>query len=166
MKAYLLASVLYLSGGAAAFGQEEIESKEVVVHDVEHTLNIALNDQTVLCSDADYSANLLKILIPDLKNLTLFNHRNYNAAAPCVAAGMCRGPLAPNGPQPSDILNPSKPTEEVKLRVKLTRYEVINHKEKTCETHLIENLTVPIRGLSFTHQREGSLDYRNYEDCL
>lgn len=167
MKRVMLAGILCALSGGVTYGQEnDIETKEAVVYDVQHTINVALNDNTVLCSDADYGAKFLKVLIPDLKDLTLFNHRNERAAAPCVAAGMCRGVMGPRGNLPSDIIDPTKPTETVSVHIKLVRLSEINHREKSCKTYLIEQLHVPIRGVDFTHQREGELDHRPYEDCL
>src|SRR5262249_16938805 len=72
---------------AALAHADDQEYKEEVVHQTTTPVEVALNEQTVLCSHADYSALYLKVLIPKLASLTLLNHQNAGAGAPCVAAG-------------------------------------------------------------------------------
>jgi uncharacterized protein (TIGR03382 family) len=134
---------------------------ETVIHDTTTNVEIDLDASTVLCSAADYGALFLKILIPELANLTLLDHQNTGAGAPCVAAGSC----AP-GNMPEDIINSSCPTETVAINVLALRADSTDSDTQTCETYLIEKVKVTIRGVDFFHQREALLGSRPFADCV
>src|SRR5262245_56707741 len=78
---------------------------ETVIHATTKSVEIDLNSNTVICSAADYGALYLKVLIPELAGITLLDHQNLGAGAPCVASGLCEP-----GHEPSDIIDPNKPT--------------------------------------------------------
>lgn len=44
------------------------EQKESVVHRTSHQLTVELNEQTVVCSRAEYTRGVLKVLIPELSD--------------------------------------------------------------------------------------------------
>lgn len=139
------------------------EIREQIVSETSTEIEVKLNHDTVLCSQADYSASFLKILIPQLKDLTVFDHRNFGAGAPCVAAGMC-APFGQSGPL--DILNEEKPTEKIKVNVVLTRVFNLNKEKQTCHVSLKEEVTTTVRGIKFFHNRNGSIGERLFDDCL
>src|SRR5262245_40295628 len=89
---------------AASSASADTRVAETIVHKTSTTTSIALNTETVVCSQADYSGLHLKVLIPKLASLTLLDHQNFGAGAPCVAAGVC----AP-GRMPSDVIDPNNP---------------------------------------------------------
>lgn len=151
------ACVALLSGSALA----EPVFNETVVHDTTTTVEIDLDASTVLCSSADYGALFLKIGIPELAKLTLLDHQNIGAGAPCVAAGVC----AP-GNQPEDILDPTKPTESVDINVKAIRLDEADADAQTCTTTLIERVHVNVRGFDFRHERQAPLGSRPFADCV
>jgi len=136
------------------------ELKETVVHDTSKSIALQLTDETVLCSSADYGALFLKVLIPQLASMTLLDHQNLGAGAPCVAAGMCQP-----GRMPEDILDPSEPSETVDVRVKAIRVDEIDREKQTCTTSLTERVDVTIRGFDFAHERYASLGERPISDC-
>ncbi|MCA9664567.1 MAG: hypothetical protein KC503_03235 [Myxococcales bacterium] len=143
-----------------------VEVKDQLVHSSEHQVSIKLDRSTVLCSAADYGATFLKVLIPQLAALTLLDHQNTGAGAPCVAAGMCA--LLPDGPglSPEQVLDDKKLTEDVTIAVRASRANRIDHDAKTCATTLVEQVKVNIRGLDFFHERRAPLGERPYSDCL
>jgi uncharacterized protein (TIGR03382 family) len=134
---------------------------ETVVHDTTTNVEIDLNASTVLCSSADYGALFLKIGIPELAALTLLDHQNVGAGAPCVSAGACYP-----GHEPSDILDPTKPTETVAINVKAVRLDEADATEQTCTTTLVERVHVNVRGLDFLHERLAPLGSRPFADCV
>jgi uncharacterized protein (TIGR03382 family) len=134
---------------------------ETTVHDTTTSVEVDLNNQTVLCSAADYGATFLKILIPDLAKLTLLDHQNTGAGAPCVASGPCEP-----GNLPADIIDPADPTETVQINVKAVRGDSADDVAQTCETGLTETVKVTIRGVDFFHQRFAPLGQRPYADCV
>ena len=138
----------------------EIVYNETVVHETTTVVEVDLNGATVLCSSADYGALFLKILIPELAGMTLLDHQNTGAGAPCVAAGACQP-----GNQPSDIIDTAKPTEIVDIHVKAIRVDEVDTMAQTCETYLKETVDVNIRGKAFTHERFAQLGPRAVSDC-
>jgi MYXO-CTERM domain-containing protein len=134
---------------------------ETVVHDTTTSVEIKLDSTTVLCSSADYGQLFLKIGIPQLANITLLDHQNIGAGAPCVAAGVCQP-----GHMPADIIDPAHPTELVDIDVKAVREDDVDEAAHTCSTVLIERVKVNVRGFEFTHERTAELGSRPYEDCV
>ncbi len=135
--------------------------RETVVHNTTTSTEIALSADTVLCSSADYGALFLKVLIPKLAEITLLDHQNLGAGAPCVASGMCKP-----GNRPSDIIDASRPTEVVDVTVQAVRIDEIDSDAQTCTTLLREHVDVKIRNIAFQHERFASLGTRPYSDCV
>jgi len=133
---------------------------ESVIHDTTTAVNVPLNLSTVLCSRADYGASHLKVLIPELAGLTVLDHRNFGAGAPCVSAGPCS--LKQNV---NDVLDVNRNSETVPVRVVLKRVTTLNDLTGQCVVSLVENIETTIRGKKFLHQREVVLGERLPEDC-
>lgn len=157
--------LLFLTMSHGIFASEPFEFKSKTLSTQSIELEVELNSETVLCSDADYGAKFLKILIPQLSELTFLDHRNSGAGAPCVGAGMC-GNDWHDGPVPSDILDTAKPTEQITVKIELERNFAINHITQDCSVTLIEKITTSVRGIDFFHILQAQLGKRNYEDCL
>lgn len=134
---------------------------ETVIHDTTTSVEVDLTAATVLCSSADYGALFLKILIPELAGLTLLDHQNLGAGAPCVSAGACQP-----GRMPEDIIDAATPTEVVDINVKAVRIDEADADAQTCTTHLSERVHVTIRGFQFSHERMAPLGSRSYADCV
>lgn len=151
---------LGLGLGAPAIAAAATVSVETLVHETTTTVEITLDDSTVLCSSAEYGQEFLKILIPELAKLTLLDHQNAGAGAPCVAAGVC----AP-GNAPSDILDPAQPKETVAIQVTAVRLDESDADAQLCDTYLIERVKIDVRGVEFTHERGIALGSRPFADC-
>lgn len=151
---------LGLVTGALSTAQAAVTYNETVVHDTTTAVEIKLDASTVLCSSADYGALFLKIGMPELARVTLLDHQNIGAGAPCVAAGTC-GP----GNMPEDIIDPAKPTETVDVNVKAVRLDEVDSTAQTCTTWLIERVRLDVRGVEFTHERSVELGSRPVADC-
>jgi hypothetical protein len=150
-------SLLLFSASTAA---AEPVIRETVVHDTTSQVQLRLDPSTVLCSSADYGALFLKVLIPELSALTLLDHQNTGAGAPCVASGPCLP-----GNMPSDILSGMSPYEATSINVKAIRIDEADAEAQTCTTMLRETVDVTIRGIAFTHERFASLGDRPFSDC-
>src|SRR5688572_632154 len=122
-----------LVASSATLASAELLSGETLIHDTTTQVEIELDATTVLCSAADYLGTFHKIGTPELSALTLHDHQNTGANAPCVAAGEC----AP-GNMPEDIIDPADPTETVGVRVRAYRYDTVDTTKDTCETSLKE----------------------------
>jgi uncharacterized protein (TIGR03382 family) len=134
--------------------------EETLIHDTTTPVEITLDADTVLCSSADYGALYLKVGLPELAKLTLLDHQNIGAGAPCVAAGICTA-----GNRPEDIIDPAHPTEAVQINVKAFRADEADATADTCSTFLVERVAVTIRGVEFTHERQAPLGSRPFADC-
>ena len=110
---------------------------------------------------------MLKVLIPGLGNVTLLNHQNFGAGAPCVTTGeSCRSFGERPSASPEDILQGRPGVEKIEVVVTATRIEAIDHIQKTCTVTLRENVETQIRGKKLFHLRESELAARSYEDCV
>lgn len=147
---------------------QDLESNEVVLHEKHQTLTIALNPRTVLCSRTDYSVPMLKVLLPGLEDITLLDHQNRGAGAPCVTTGeICRfNPANNNFAKPDDILQGRNGDEQIAVDVKVSRIEIIDHKNKVCTVRMRETVNTEIRGKKLTHERFADLGDRPYADCV
>jgi uncharacterized protein (TIGR03382 family) len=156
-------SAVSLLAGLASGARAEVTIREDLVHQTRTSVEIELTPETVVCSHADYSAAFLKVLMPELAPITLLDHQNLDAGAPCVAAGPC----APFGDaEPADILDDTRPTEPVDIDVQATRIDQIDDQARTCQTSLRERVDVVIRGVAFFHERYAELGSRPYGDCV
>lgn len=140
----------------AAAAPAELEG--TVIRDLTAPVSIDLNATTVKCSAADYSAPMLKVLVPGLAELTVLNHRNTREGAPCIAAGRCGGAL---GPQ--DILKAGEGTVEVPMRVTLKK--VLTLDGEVCHVTLVETVRATVRGVPFFHERRQPVADRAAADC-
>jgi|GEM_PF-5221690 len=129
-----------------------------VVRDQTTPVDVDLNAQTVKCSAADYSAPMLKVLVPGLADLTVLNHRNTREGAPCIAAGKCSATV---GPQ--TILQSGAGTVRAPIRVVLKKVAAIDG--DVCHVTLVETVTTQIRGVPFFHEREQAVADRAAADC-
>jgi len=152
---------LGLVAGSASAALAVPVYNETVVHDTTTEVEVKLDSSTVLCSAADYGATFLKILIPDLGRITLLDHQNTGAGAPCVASGPCEP-----GNEPSDIIDANDLHETVEVNVKAIRGDESDADTQTCTTYLTEKVKVTIRGKDFVHERFAQLGTRPYADCV
>lgn len=130
-----------------------------VVADRTTTVPVDLNAATVKCSVQGYSMPMLKILVPDLAQITVLNHRNVSEGAPCIAAGRCQnGKL---GPQ--DILKSGEGVVRVPVRVVLTKNARLDG--EVCRVSLTEKVYATIRGVAFYHERFQEVAERSAADC-
>ncbi|HUS33394.1 MAG TPA: hypothetical protein VMZ53_33055 [Kofleriaceae bacterium] len=153
----LAAGTLGAKPAAADTGPTYVET---VVTDTTTAVDLKLDSSTVLCSSADYGALFLKVLIPDLARLTLLDHQNLGAGAPCVASGQCMP-----GNMPSNVIDAAHPTAHVLVNVKEVRADEGDPVAQTCTTTLIERVHVNIRGIDFFHERQAPLGTRPFSDC-
>lgn len=148
----------------------EAQYHEILQHSKTVTMDVTLNEETVLCSKADYGSYFLKILIPDLAKHTLLNHKNLGANAPCVAAGPCFGANLPG-----KIIDANKSNELIDVKIDLFRGESLRQtgndfmpdipRKQVCGVFMIERIETNIRGHIFTHARSIDLGNRDLKDC-
>jgi uncharacterized protein (TIGR03382 family) len=153
--------LLGLVAGTVSTAHADIEWKETVVHNTTSSVSVQVTEDTLICSAADYGALFLKLLVPELAKITLLDHQNSGAGAPCVAAGLCE-----EGNLPTDIIDPENPTQLVDINVQAVRIDEIDSVAMTCKTSLREQVALTVRGIGFTHERWAQLGSRPYSDCV
>lgn len=147
-----------------ASGRPDFESRAVEVHKSVNSIGVELNAKTVLCSRADYAMPMLKVLIPELAGITLLDHQNTGAGAPCVTTGQVCDLDGAIGPDL--ILQGKDGREQIQVEVKADRIENVDHQQKKCQVNLREEVTTVIRGQKLTHERWADLGERSYADCV
>jgi hypothetical protein len=126
------------------------------------TLPVDINEKTVLLSSADYGMPVVKVLVPGLAKVTIMNHQNTAAGAPCLATRETN--------LPGDIVAGTPAVEKVKFKIVLTKqvFEQMADKEgdpNVCGVTLIEHISATIRGKRFDHQRDTQMPQRPLSDC-
>ena len=158
--------ILFVSLIAATAAKAEtvtIERSRSVV-----PLTVDLNKETVRCLLGDYSSQSLKISVPELKGYTAFPQTTAGETAPCINAGSCLFGKAPDGRKldPSLILDPNKPTEDIQITVVLNEILYLDNINRTCSRSLREDISSNVRGLNFKHSDGTTLGNLDYDICL
>lgn len=170
MKTKIILSTLALMLALPA----EAREAPVLVQERTETIEIDLTKDTVKCLVGDYGAMSLKVLIPELANLTILNHRVPGSNAPCVTAGLCKTDLIEDGLKIEDIVDEKHPKEKVGVEVSLYRSALWNETTQVCNLTMMEEVKTKIRGIEFTHFREIPIEEnsgwnsssRPKEDCI
>ncbi len=147
----LFAVSLFTVNSFAALNQTEIISERVV------TVSVDISETSLRHSRSGYSAELVKILIPGLADVTLLDHRNSGEAAPCMATYETNNIV--------DIVQNNPVIESLPMKITLSKIPIINNEENICEIMLIELVESKIRGFRFIHSREQVIASRSVEDC-
>lgn len=150
-------------GEAQALKAPEPIDSGPIIADRTTIVSVDLNEQTVKCSAADYSAPMLKVLVPALARLTVLDHRNFGEGAPCLAAGRCT--MGENGRWVGTdvILKPGRGIEQIPVRVVLKK--TLQVEGDICRVTLVETVTTNIRGVPFFHERLQDVAQRVAADC-
>jgi hypothetical protein len=159
MKSFL--SVLVLVAVPSFFAN----ANEVVVSEREVELNVDISESTVKLSRADYSAAVVKILIPEIADVAILDHRNTNEGAPCMATYETQSPSSVVGGDPKK--------EKIKFKITLERQAFFNRSVNpdgsldsgVCEVYLIETINGVIRGFNFNHVESVLVGTRHPDDC-
>lgn len=166
----LLVIVATLLGSFAAYADASPPAETVTIERsrAEVPLTIDLNGTTVKCLLGDYGSESLKISLPDLRDYTVFRQTTRGETAPCINAGSCLFDTTPDGRKldPSLIIDPARPTEDVKILVVLNEILIIDHAQRSCSRSLVENISSTVRGLDFRHSDGAYLGTLDYDLCL
>jgi hypothetical protein len=148
----LLSVLLLVFASANAVAQ----AGNVVVSERTVMLEVPISPTTVILSSADYSAELVKILIPNLADVTLLNHRNSTASAPCVATYETHNP--------ADVIKNNSAKENIPFQIKLIRTTTPAANGR-CQVSLTETVEGNVRGFKFQHLRYQEIGERHIDDC-
>ncbi|UOF02844.1 hypothetical protein [Bdellovibrio reynosensis] len=137
---------------ATAELREEVISKKVV------ELPVDLSTAGIRLSNAGYgTTKFVKILIPQLADHTLMNHRNEGESAPCVATFQTF--------KVEDVVQGNPEVLTAPFTIEVTRLVWPDTFSKKCFMSLRENISANVRGFEFIHERQIELPERSLEDC-
>ena len=172
MKLLMTLIAIYLISLAAnqrAMAQS-LETATLKISDITTQLLLKLDPSTVRCLVGDYGASSLKISVPQLTELAVFNHTTTGEVLPCINAGRCEKKVGDKvvtpGLNPEMILDAARPTEQADVRVQLEEDYYLDHALKTCAREVSEKVTTTVRGLPFRHIKSAPLAEIPYDVCL
>lgn len=137
---------------ASAQVKEEVISRKVV------HLPVDLSTAGIRLSNAGYgSTHFVKILVPQLAENTIMNHRNEGESAPCVATFQTF--------KVEDVVQGNPEVLTVPFTIEVKRTVWFDTWRKKCEISLSEFIVANVRGFEFIHERTQALPERSEEDC-
>jgi hypothetical protein len=146
MKTFLLIATLITSLSASA----------VTLHQKKVTLPVDISTTRLLMSNAGYGENyILKVIIPELADITFLNHRNPSAGGPCMATYETMDVDA--------VLQGNPAVEKIDFDVTLNKDVYFDG--NVCQVSLTETVVGKIRGFTFRHSVSQALPTRTEEDC-
>jgi len=154
-KKIMIGFMMYAISMAVANASSTVLSKRTV------ELNVDISTTKLKLSRADYSSPVVKVLVPELADVTILDHRNTGEGAPCLATYEALSP--------EEVIQNNPATEKVRFQVTLLKDTIVNIDEKSkkpvCEVHLTELIEGDIRGFDFQHSRSLLVGNRHMDDC-
>ncbi len=152
MKRILVIGLIFMSSVAQAQTRVEVPMSKV-----SHKLYVEVSPLTVKLSRAGYDRDIVKILIPQLAEITLLNHRNEGESAPCLATW--------TRSSADDIHQGLSQIHTLDIQIELKKILVRDTTANSCKVSLQEDITTVIRGELFNHRRTHELPDRSVDDC-
>lgn len=120
-------------------------------------LTTEISPEKIKWSEADYQMPVVKILLPELADATVLNHRNTDEGAPCLASYAA--------PSPEAVIQNQPATEKVDFTIILNKELYLDPETSLCHVTLIELVEGQIRGFKFVHDRRQHIGERHKDDC-
>lgn len=143
-----LVLLMILSGLAQA---ETVLSERVV------SVSVDVSTAKVRLSSAGYTSPVVKVLVPDLADVTVLDHRNPGEAAPCLATY--------DTLEPADVVAGQPGIETALMTIRLTKSALPDPSAGVCRVYLNESINGVLRGFHFTHDRTFEVSPRVLDDC-
>ncbi|OGQ16945.1 MAG: hypothetical protein A3B70_01545 [Deltaproteobacteria bacterium RIFCSPHIGHO2_02_FULL_40_11] len=134
-----------------------VNAETVTLSKREVTLNVDISTTTLRLSRADYASPLVKVLVPDLADVTILDHRNTGEGAPCLATF--------DTMFPNDVIQDNPQVEKIKFDIVLKKEVQLNSEGTACMVHLLESVHGRIRGFQFEHYQALFVGERHIDDC-
>lgn len=128
----------------------------VTLHQKKVTLPVDISSTRLLMSNAGYGDTyILKVIIPELADITFLNHRNPTAGGPCMATYETTDVDA--------VIQGNPSVENVTFDVKLDKEAWFDG--NVCQVSMTETVSGKIRGFNFQHTVFQEMPSRDKEDC-
>lgn len=151
MKKILISMTIMMLTTAAQAGGIVLLSEKTV------PLTVDISTTKVKLSVADYSSPVVKVLVPDLADVTVLDHRNTGEGAPCMATY--------DTLEPMDVIQDNPSIEEIPMTIKLEKIVSEDFSNNVCHVTLSETITSNIRGFEFNHYKSHYIGTRHIDDC-
>lgn len=150
MKLFLSLLILLSPILANADFKETIISKKTV------TLPVDLSTTKLKFTDLGYSVPLVKVIIPQMAEVTLLNHRNVGEDGPCL--------FTYDTFQVDDVLQDRPEVIDTEFNITLKKSFFIS--DDVCKVTLTEEIEADIRGFLFQHSLSTAMPDRVAADCI
>lgn len=137
--------------------QVKAAPQEVIISEKEVILNVDISSKNLKWSRADYSEPVVKILVPELADVTILDHRNNGEGAPCMASYEARSP--------EEVIKNNPAIEQIPMRIVLKKILIKDLEKQTCEVFLKEDINAQIRWFDFVHTKQIHVGTRHIDDC-
>lgn len=137
--------------------EEDPGSNAEIIEKVVHSKTVYIDGSTVShkWTMLGYGQTTEKIIVPDLANHTLFNHRNPGEEGPCLRSynifGQSQTPTIP---------------DSFTIDITILNSFRVNRERGICQVNMVEDVITVIDGVEFTHRYSKDMGYRYIEDCL
>lgn len=151
MKTLLITLTILMSFTGFAQTETLVSEKNVVVP-------VDIGTSKIKFTNLGYgSTSLVKVIVPELAEHTILNHRNEGEDGPCLFTW--------GAMQVRDVVQGNPEIVDTKFKITLKKSSFINF-ENVCKMKVIEYLSAEIRGFHFEHRVVHDLPDRVAADCL
>lgn len=130
------------------------------------TAPLDLNTETVRCSQVGYGMEELKISVPVLKWMAIFDHANIGEEQPCMTAGACKAMWMEDGHTVEEFLARISGPQIAEIQRVLSESFALNHDQRSCKRTLSESLETTVGGVKFNHVVSKHIGDLPFEACL
>ncbi len=132
-------------------------AKTTVIHKKTVLLPVDISTAKLKWTNLGYGGSyFVKVIIPELAEETILNHRNEGEDGPCL--------FTRDTDKLSDVIQDNPETIHVPFEIELVKITQFNSENK-CFVTLQENIIGDIRGFEFFHSRSEAMPSRHIDDC-
>jgi len=137
--------------------QEDPGPNAEVIEKIIHEKTITIDGSTVShkWTMLGYGQTTEKIIVPELANHTLFDHRNPGEEGPCLRSYNIFG----------QTQTPSIPSS-FEIDITISNSYRIDRDRNICQVNMLEDVTTTIDGVEFSHRYSKDMGFRYIGDCL
>lgn len=143
--------------GLTIFAVVGMTYAEVLVSEKKVVIPVDISTAKLKFTNRGYGETyLVKVIVPELAEHTLLNHRNEGEDGPCL--------FTYDSQNVADVVQSNPETLDVEFTIKQSKSFWFNG--EVCKVSLVETIDANIRGFNFMHLLEHDLPDRVKEDCI
>jgi len=125
---------------------------ETLIHD--KNIVMESSEFKIKWTELGYGAITEKVIIPELANHTVFNHRNNGEEGPCLRSYRMQGD------------DPIEEPQSLLVNIQIKNQYLINEEKRICKVSMVEVVSTEISGTVFEHVYSKDMGFRYINDCL